>query len=274
MLSPATVTTILRCTGLVLAVLGLTGIAQAEEWCAPGVPRHAPHPVTGLHCPVAGNINGTPLAIPAHYLSGPITFHGVDIWSVDSVRQGPVHSTLANRIDDFAIRIRQTNFRPIETQEDAAAYARLGPSALAQPPENRWLLVDFDARKFAGTGGDFHTTVQNWLKDDAHWGPYVNSEEQWGLVHFSSTRPPSSDFWDTQREFYYDRAPGTTFIQCINVVRSVSPHDVISMCDLHVLMADLGLYVSVGNIQVKDDLADWKRIESGIRAVLDSFIVK
>ena len=33
-------------------------------------------------------------------------------------------------------------------------------------------------------------------------------------------------------------------------------------------------FVTVGNIQVKDDLADWKRIESGIRAVLDGFIVR
>ena len=264
---------ILRLSGVLLAGLGSIGLAGAEQWCAPGVPRHAPHPVTGQSCPIAGNLHGTRLAIPAQYLAGPITFQGMDIWSAASVRAGPVHSTFDNAIDDFSIRVRQTNFRSIETPQDAADFARLGASAQPQPPENRWLMVDLDARKFSGTGGDFRAAVQNWLKDDAHWGPFVPDADRWGLAHYRSTRAPAATFGDTQREFFYDREAGTTFIQCINVVSSLAPHDVNSLCELHFLMADLGLFVTVGNIQVKDDLADWKRMENGVRTVLDGFIV-
>ena len=120
----------------VLVVVGasyaLKAIAENKEvpWCAPDAPRHAPHAMTGETCPVVGRMGKVKLAVPKHYLLGPFVYKGVDIWNAESFKNRPKQPTFDTEIDNFAIKIRQTNFKPIETQQDWTDYAKLGGMAL------------------------------------------------------------------------------------------------------------------------------------------------
>lgn len=230
------------------------------------------HPVNGKTCPVVGHMGNVKLAIPEHYILGPVAYKGVDIWNAESYKNRPKHPTLDTEIDNFAIKIRLNNFKPVETRKDWADYDKLGGiRGWAQPLENRWIYVGFETAVIRPTSNTMKQQLNNWLKDDAHWGPFVQSDSVWGLQHYVSVQQPSTS--NDQREIFYDPETEDTFISCENRLIAVPPYEPISFCEIDFLVREMNLSVHVSNINFKQDLSRWKNIEQGIRRVVQSFVV-
>ncbi len=235
--------------------------------CPTGVAPHAPHEVTHETCPSLGRMNGVKLAIPQHYLLGPKGYKGVDIWSAESYKKRPQTESFDNELDNFAVRIRLINFKPIETFKDTDDYGKLGSLIGVPPPENRWIHVGIEADD---RDLDFKTTVAGWLKDEAGWGPFVAQPEVWGLKRYLSSEQPSPD--KTQWEFFYNDQ-STVFANCQNNLMKYPPYGRLAFCKLQFFAPELRAKIIVSNIQNREDLARWAEIEREVRKVIQSFIV-
>jgi hypothetical protein len=252
-------------------LLLLLSCTDAQQ-CAPGVtplPRNA---ITGEICPTVGRMGGAKLAIPSEFRLGPVAYKGIDIWRADSYKNRPEHPTFDNEIDTFAIRIRQTNFRPIETEVDEREYRQSYETVWGLPPaDNRWIHVGFDARLYPVSA---IKTADGWYKDDAHWGPYVKAADVWGLAHYVSVQRPSTDaIHGDQVEYFYDAAGNSAFMFCRNTLRKVPPYDPLSHCEIDFEVPKLMARADITNIRDKADLAKWREMREGVLRVVDSFIV-
>lgn len=265
---------------IVVFAVGLSSIRyvgaknKSEEWCAPGAPRHAPHVFTGEVCPQVGSMGGVKLAIPTHYLMGPVTYKGVDVWNAKSYTNSPKHPTFENEFDNFAIKIRLNNFKPIETQKDWDDFDKKDHTIKIQPPENRWVNVSFDARNLRGSSlsdMNFKDTLSLWLKDEAKRGPFEKKPDIWGLEHYVSVQKPSTK--NSQYEIFYDAKNKTTFIRCQNTLARYSPYELFTYCEIEFVMPEIKALVNVGTIYVKEDLARWREVNQGVRNVARLFIV-
>jgi hypothetical protein len=263
--------------GLITICCGKSVASEADTaWCAPGVPRHSPHVVTRESCPSLGRMGDTKLAIPGHYLLGPIGYKGVSIWD-KSYANRPKPATLDSELTDFAIKIRQTNFKPIETYQDLADYAKLGKSVRPQPPENRWLHVGFQYDplfKEKGEAVNMKGQLTARLKDESFGRYTLQKDQSWGLDHYVSAHQPGTAVrGETQREVFYDARTNATFIGCKSTLRSVPPHDLLTFCRHEFFAPEGDIRIGIGNIDVKSDLARWREVEQRVRAVLQSFVV-
>ena len=97
-------------------------------------------------------------------------YKGIDIWNAESYKKRPQTNSFDNELDNFAIRIRLTNFKPVETFKDRDDYGKLGSLIGVPPPENRWIHVGVKALYKHGT---FQDTVSRWRKDEKGWGPFA-----------------------------------------------------------------------------------------------------
>jgi hypothetical protein len=251
-----------------------TNFAFGAEWCAPGAPRHPPHPITGDTCPVVGKMGNSKLAIPSEYLLGPIAYKGVDIWSAESYKNRPQQPTFNNEIDSFAIRIRQSDFKPIETVSDQDAYLESYESVRKLPPsKNRWLHVGFDGRRYPMDPAS--VVAERWHEMYGR-GPFEKQSDMWGLAHYVSSQLPSKDVTHgggIQWEYFYDEQ-GDTFIDCQNTLQKVPPYDPLSFCEIWFNAPKVRAEVNIGNIRDIADLGRWREIEAGVLRVLDSFVVQ
>jgi hypothetical protein len=241
--------------------------AYGQTPCPPGVTRHAPHEVSHETCPSLGRMNGVKLAIPQHYLLGPKGYKGIDIWNAESYKKRPKTNSFDNELDNFAIRIRLTNFKPIETLKDKDDYGELG-SLLGVPPlENRWIHVGITAvdRRYT-----FEGTVGLWLKDEAHWGPYSSQPDVWGLKRYLSQQVPAPH--KHQWEFMHD-AKFEVFATCEHIFPLYPPHDLREACKLEFFVPELKAFIDVAGLRARTDLARWPEIEREVRKVIQSFIV-
>ena len=222
---------------------------------------------------VVGRMGGAKLEIPQEFILGPVAYKGVDIWKPDTFKNKPDHPTFDNEIDTFAIRIRQTNFKPIETEIDLREYRQSYEAVRELPPRNkRWIHVGFDARRYPMPSPS--EKAESWYKDDAHWGPYVKAADVWGLVHYVSVQRPSTDVsHGDQVEYFYDAAGNSTFMFCRNTLRKVPPYDPLSHCQIEISVPKLMAYADITNIRDKTDLASWREVRDGVLRVVDSFIV-
>lgn len=241
--------------------------------CPPGVIRHAPHAITHETCPVAAQINGVKLAIPQHYLLGPKGYKGIDIWNAESYKKRPRTDSFDNELDNFAIKIRLSNFKPIVTFKDQVDYSSLGSLIGVPPPENRWIHVGI---KTINSPYDFERTVQLWLRDKAKRGPFVLRPDSWKLKHYVSIQVPTVDdkTWaqTKQMEFFYDPNHWTTFISCQNAVVPTT-HRQVKQCQLQFFLPTIQAIVNVDTLYDATDLARWHEIEREVREVIQSFIV-
>ena len=235
--------------------------------CPEGVQRHAVIEATGETCPSVGRMNGVKLAVPQHYLLGPKGYKGVDIWNAESWAKRPKTNSFDNEWDNFAIRLRLTNFKPIETFKDKADYGKLGSIIGPPPPENRWIHVGIRALDKPYT---FENTVRLWLKDDAKRGPFTKQADEWSLKHYLSEQPlgPRQSKW----EFLYDEA-FSTFLSCERVVLIDPPHTPGASCQLSFSLPDIQASIEIDNFGDRSDLARWPEIQSEVLRVLRSFIV-
>jgi hypothetical protein len=218
-------------------------------------------------------MNGVKLAIPQHYLLGPKGYKGIDIWNAESYKKRPQTNSFDNELDNFAIKIRLTNFKPIETSKDRDDYGKLGSLIGAPPPENRWIHVGI---KTVNSPYDFERTVQLWLKDEPGWGPFVGQPESWKLKHYVSTQVPTVDdkTWHQtkQWEFFYDPVSWTTFISCQNDIVPTT-HRQIKQCQQQFFLPGIQAIINVDTLYDAADLARWPEIEQEVRKVIQSFIV-
>ena len=241
--------------------------AYGQTPCPSGVARHAPHEVTHETCPSLGRMNGVKLAIPQHYLLGPKGYKGVDIWNAESYKNRPRTNSFDNDLDNFAIRIRLTNFKPIETRTDRDDYGKLGSLIGVPPMENRWIHVGITSQTFTGS---FARSVQLWLKDDAKRGPFSPASDFWGLKRYLSAQPrtPTNSQW----EFFHDPA-FETFARCENVLQRYPPHAPREACKLEFFIPELKALVDIDSFAERADLDRWPEIEREVRKVIQSFIV-
>ncbi|MDY7574504.1 hypothetical protein [Actimicrobium sp. CCI2.3] len=257
----------------VSAVKSVYAENHLAEQCPSGAPSHAPHAITGETCPTVGNMSGVRLAIPNHYLFGPVVYEGVDIWSAKSYENRPRHPTFDNAFDNFAIKIRLNNFKPIETAKDWDDFRRKDHTVEIQPFENRWLYVQFKPKTTSQPTPSYRIEFNNWMKNDVGWGPFVRQPDVWGLQHYISAKAPQPISGGQQHEFFYDAKTDSTFIHCSNSVTNQPPHKALSSCEISFFIYEIKAWTDASNINVKDDLARWKEIESGIRTIAGSFIV-
>lgn len=251
--------------------------------CAPGVPPRPPHAITGETCPVLGRMGEMKLAIPKHYLLGPVEYKGQSIWSPEDWKKRPKKSTFETELSSFAIKIRQTDFRPIENQKDWDDYKKLGHSVNPQPPENRWLEVDFEhignVRTLKPVALDFGDALNNWLSPPYSWGYFVRQpQRQWGLDHYVSDRQPSSGPNGWQYEIFYDASSHKTFITCKSALKTRPPHELTVSCrhqfDFYSTDSGEVIHISNEHIYTKNDIAHWREFEQGIRSIFSTFIVR
>ena len=224
-------------------------------------------------------MGGKRLAIPQHYLFGIKAYKGVDIWNAESWAKRPKNPTMESELDDFAIAIRLSDFRPRETSRDEADYRRLGSFIDVPPPENRWIEVGFVARgvrDMSLADMNFKTTVQRWLRDEHNppWGPFVRQPDIRGLTHYASVQPPRLVLTaEPHREFFFDPDGYGTFISCETVVRPPPQNDLSTHCQHSFFLPGIKARVEVDGVRDKADLARWKEIEANIRRIVHSFIV-
>lgn len=104
-------------------------------------------------------------------------YKGIDIWNTESYKKRPQTNSFDNELDNFAIRIRLTNFKPVETFKDRDDYGKLGLLIGVPPPENRWIHVGVKALDMHGT---FQDTDSRWRKDEKGWCFSPSSLMSWG----------------------------------------------------------------------------------------------
>ena len=259
--------------GIGLLVWRWADFAHGQTPCPPGVARHARHEVTRESCPSLGQMNGVKLAIPQHYLLGPRGFKGIDIWNAESYKKSPKTNSFDNELNNFAIRIRLTNFKPIENFRDQDDYRKLGSLIGVPSPQDRWIHVGIDVNRYSHS---FQPAVIRWIKDEAGWGPFIEQPDRWGLKHYLSKQSPAVDdtTWHqtTQWEFFYNSLSWTTFITCKNsIVPTVHRH--IKLCELAFFIPEIQALVKVDTLFDDVDLARWPEIKREVSKVIQSFIV-
>jgi hypothetical protein len=244
-----------------------TDFMYGQTPCPPGVARHAPHEITHETCPSLGRMNGVKLAIPQHYLLGPKGYKGIDIWNAESYKKRPQTNSFDNELDNFAIKIRLTNFKPIETTKDRDDYGNRSSPAGPAPVENRWIHVGIEAN---GYSQSFQPTVNRWIKDEKGWGPFKPVTDQWGMVRYLSAQlvTPTSSQW----EFLHDPNFATLVI-CEHMLLRYPPHTPSLSCELMFFLHETKALIKVSGLNASADLARWPEIEREVRKVIQSFIV-
>lgn len=260
---------------LTVCAISLVVLWRVQVWAqaTPDCPvALTDHQINGKTCPVVGHMGNVRLVVPDHYILGPVAYKGVDIWNPKSYQNRPKHPTFDTEIDNFAIKIRLSNFKPIETRKDWDDYDKLGKArGWAQPPENRWIFVEFFTHDVQTTKRTMRGQLNFWLKDKSDWGTFVKSSSLWGLQHYISTQQPSTQ--KSQYEIFYDPKTEDTFINCENRLIAVPPYELFSHCRIDFLIRDLKIRASVDEIYFKEDLSHWQKIEEGIKQVVQSFVV-
>ena len=267
---------------LAAAGAGAFRFAGASDECVGNLPRQATWPSGQKECPVVGNIGGVKLAIPRHYLLGPVTYKGVDIWRPETYKNRPKRPAFDNEIENFAIRLRISDFRPIEARRDWDDYRwqleRI--IAPASPPHaNRWIHVGINSDTVYSNqkcSGSLRCYFDGTMKDVAEQGPFfLQRDTAYGLDHYVSRQRPTVEksvgHFD---EFYYDAASQKTFIGCSNKPMVVPPHVPLEYCDHRFVIPELPAEVSVDYFHpAKEEITRWRDVESNVRAIVQSFIV-
>ena len=261
--------------GLLLAFVGLVvwhAVPSVQEPCPVPLQEHA---VNGKLCPRLGNMNGVKLAIPQHYLLGPTTYKGIDIWNAESFKNRPTNPTFANEIDNFAIKIRLSTFKPIETRKDRDDYAKLGAIVGVPSADNRWIHVGFDRRDYIFCRGSMKCRFDRWLLDEAGRGPWsLQPTKAWGLAHYRTTRVVDKNSMDSEAtDLYYDPESQGTFITCFNGFAIAPPYTPRVSCKHQFSIHEAKVEVVVDNIQSDADMARWAEIEREVKRVFQSFVV-
>jgi len=276
---------------MLMVVLSVSANSYAEQQCIHGINRQPVAPIKYETCPHWGNVNGIKIAIPGKYLSESIWYTKIpepggyptdcfgecpEGWRVS---RGMVErrfdlGAFEDAIDWFSIRIRQSNFMPISTLADRNDYIE-SVKAYPPSPENRWLEVVFDAREYIKMDGQ--------LKFDGIFEYHPKRSDRaadiFGLMHYTYSRPnilplnvrdPRPFHVD---ELMYDRLPPATVITCHSVISPQPSEHLASICSLSFPVDEIKAFARILFKSPKEDLAQWREIESEIRRLVHSFVV-
>lgn len=277
-------------TGLALALL-VSACSKAEP-CGEGVPRHARHPYTEKTCPMAGRMGAFRLAVPLQYRFADVGYKGYDIWQPKTHRFNPALPTLDDELAYFTTLVRRNNFKPIESWADKADADAFAKDELSTPPARRWMWVTFqyEGRVADPAIGALPASAMDSARHlEAHVqsagegltgnGAYVlQRQRQWGLEHYATTRPPGIGMDERHRDIFFDTATRQTLLLCMTTLISVPPHSPMASCTdyfriVHPDTHDVVLVTVNLLMQSAVDVADWRDIEHGVRALFASFLV-
>lgn len=256
-------------------------MANANGQCAGNLPAQTTMPWGERACPAVGAIGKVKLGIPPAYLFGPVAYKGDDIWSTASTRSRERPPSFEREIENFAILVRLSDFRPIETKrdwEDFNKFESLAPPAYPRAAD-RWITVGFKSNAAyvgPGCGSSMQCYFNGILKDDAGWGPFIlQREKAYGLDHYLSLqRPTAGHAAGLFDEFFYDPGSKKTLITCSSKPMTVPPHVPLEYCEHHFVIPELDAQVNVGYFHPsKEELPRWQEVEQHIRRIVKSFIV-
>jgi hypothetical protein len=271
--------------GLVFVMLMIGGVTvwtrMTSDRCVGNPRMHAGWLGGDSECPAVGNVGGVKLAIPQAYLFGPVVYAGDDIWSTAPRKSRKQRPAFANEMENFAILVRLSNFRPIETRRDREDFQKLeSKTALAYPPpQDRWIVVGLKSSS-AYVSPDCRSGMRCYfegiLKDQAGWGPFVRQRDKaYGLDHYLSLQRPTLKLpgggFD---EFFYEPSGENSLITCSNKPMTASPHAPLEFCDHDFVIPELGVGVTVHYLHpAKEELPRWRDVEQNIRRIVKSFVV-
>ena len=263
---------------LILGILGVVWsiqkYAKVEPKCSVPLvqtPNVAPY-FGKKSCPVVGRIGSVKLEIPPYYVSPLMAYKGVDIWDPQSFKNRPKHPTLDTEIDNFAIRLRLTNFKPVESENDLQDVLKIGAQGyLKQPKDNRWFYAEFRKNNQKYTRKD---QLNIWLNSNEPPGGFVRLNNIWGLEHYTS-RPRA--MWTGSNlverdEIFYDAENNSTFILCRIVDNSALAIET-TWCEIDYSIPDLNVFVNADQINYIDEISRWKEIEENVNKIFRSFVV-
>jgi len=251
--------------------------ANAEEKCINNLTASVTFPFGENKCPSIGRMGVVKLAIPQSYLFSAVHYEGVDIWNSQSVKN-QAKPTFDTPIADFSMRLRLSNFKPIQTKQDWEDYGKLGQMRFPESvsPGNQWIYVEFLFTKdHHGCSAMMQCYFDGIMRDEPHWGPFIpQKNEEYGLNHYLSIQRPTVAVEPGQtNEFFYDPKTHTTLITCTNKLMKVSPYAPLIFCKLNFVIPELDATIRVNFAKaVKDDIAEWPQIEQEVRRIVKSFV--
>src|SRR6185437_9847841 len=262
----------------ILALLGCNWLFHAyaktrPECAVPLVQTPNVAPYYGKKsCPIVGRIGNVKLKVPPYYAFPLVGYKGVDIWNAQSFKNRPKHPTLDTEIDNFSIRLRLTNFKPIESEKDLQDILKIGSQGyLKQPKDNRWFYAEFRKNNQKYTRKD---QLNIWLNSNDPPGGFVRLNNIWGLEHYTS-RPRA--MWTGSNlverdEIFYDAENNSTFILCRIVENSMLAIET-TWCEIDYSIPDLNVFVNADQINYIDEISRWKEIEENVNKIFRSFVV-
>lgn len=221
------------------------------------------YPLSGAP-PSIGNIGGVDLSIPQNYLLSSVVYAGEDSWTFSAKKQTPSYK---RAIDNFGILLRLSNLEPIKSQADWQDWLK---SLNTTKPflYETWLTAGISGRYYP-PDGTYKKIIPFWLSSSACFGPFnIKAPSEFGLTHYliKKKMPESPD------EIYFDSGTWKNLITCETTTSKIRQIGTFSSCTDRFLLPEI--HVVVDADFSKDDLYRWREIQSRIKEIIDSFIVK
>jgi len=228
------------------------------------------HPIIAKPGFVVGNMGGVRISVPKSYLipAPSVEYKNEDIWRPSKAQPS---RGFESEIVGIALLLRDTDLQPILTKEDVDEYqSQYKPSSSKR--EHHWITIGFDTRFYALNQGSMQSTYEGWIKNEAHWGPWIPQDTNVSdLKHFVSEKQDINTMdYSPPDEFFYDSSTRSTFISCTNRRRAVPPFDASSGCEHKFNLPELKAQVSVN--YPKSDLPRWREIESSITKMAHALV--
>jgi hypothetical protein len=214
--------------------------------------------------PSIGNIGGIDVSIPQNYLLSRVVYAGQDAWTYSSKHEA---ASYKRAIDNIGILLRLSNLEPIKSQADWQDWLK---SLNTTKPflYDTWLTAGISGRYYP-PDGTYKKIIPFWLSNSAGFGPFnIKAPSEFGLTHYliKKKMPEAPD------EIYYDIGTWKNLITCETTTSKIRQIGTFSSCTDRFLLPEI--HVVVDADFSKDDLYRWREIQSRIKEIIDSFIVK
>jgi hypothetical protein len=232
-------------------------------------------------CLDIGRMGAIKIAVPTRYILGPdFVYKGVDIWNSKSFASGRDRS-FDREIQYFSIRIRLSNFAPIESEADLKDFMDSMASKRIPSVSNQWIFANFRYPSYFEANKksvDLNYMFKSYVDSEISKKPSFvkQSDRVDGFVHFLSPQKPSLSTSSGEiNEVYYDEDLKNSIVTCSNTLRRVLPFDPIVSCHHFFFIPGGAIAVNVDNIRDKIYyVSHRKEIERGITNLFDCFIIK
>ncbi|MHB1701066.1 MAG: hypothetical protein ACYCSN_13230 [Acidobacteriaceae bacterium] len=254
-----------RCLLGAILILFAVGTSACRDQVAPArkLVGGASYPLLAAPHSI-GNIDGVDLSIPQNYLLSSVVYAGQDAWTYSAKKETPSYK---HAIDNFGILLRLSNLEPIKSQADWQDW--LNSLNTTKPfLYETWLTAGISGRYYP-PDGTYKKIIPFWLSSSAGFGPFnIKAPSEFGLTHYliKKKMPESPD------EIYFDSGTWKNLITCQTTTSKIREIGTFSSCTDRFLLPEI--HVVVDADFSKDDLYRWREIQSRIKEIIDSFIVK